>query len=143
MMDSMPDKFRIIASKNDLNLVLSHWDSSMPEHPVGMVILMEGAEAIRDLSELEDWHNSGVRLIGPAWVGTRYCGGWKEPGPLTDDGKKLLSAMTDFNFILDLSHMDQRAAIEALDIYEGSIVGTHANCASQIESSKALSNMME
>lgn len=129
MTDSMPDKFRIIASKHDLNLILDHWNSSSPEHPVGMVILMEGAEAIRDVSELEEWHHLGVRLIGPAWIGTRYCGGWKEPGPLTADGKKLLSAMLDFNFVLDLSHMDERAAVEALDIYEGSIVGTHANCA--------------
>jgi membrane dipeptidase len=128
--DSMPDKFRIIASKSDLNLLLDLWQQPTPEHPVGMVILMEGAEAIRNLSELEEWHRLGVRLIGPAWVGTRYCGGWKEPGPLTDDGRKLLSAMADFNFTLDLSHMDERAAIEALDIYDGSIVGTHANCAS-------------
>lgn len=130
MTDSMPDKFRIIASQSDLNLLLDIWQQPTPEHPVGMVILMEGGEAIRNLSELEEWHNLGVRLIGPAWVGTRYCGGWKEPGPLTDDGRKLLSAMADFNFTLDLSHMDERAAIEALDIYEGPIVGTHANCAS-------------
>lgn len=130
MTDTMPDKFRIIASKSDLNLLLDHWNSPVPEHPVGMVVLMEGAEGIRELSELEDWYQRGVRLIGPAWVGTRYCGGWKEPGPLTDDGRKLLSAMADFNFVLDLSHMDERAAVEALDIYEGSIVGTHANCAS-------------
>lgn len=133
--DSMPDKFRLIASKRDLNLVLDHWTSSSPEHPVGMVILMEGAEAIRDISELEDWHNLGLRLIGPAWIGTRYCGGWREPGPLTDDGRKLLSAMADFNFVLDLSHMDEQAAIEALDIYQGSIVGTHANCASLMPNS--------
>lgn len=148
MTDSMPDKFRIIASKRDLDLVLDHWQKDhlhpnsslssaqaavlggdVKENPVGMVILMEGAEGIRDLSELEEWHNLGVRLIGPAWIGTRYCGGWKEPGPLTDDGRKLLSAMADFNFVLDLSHMDEHAAVEALDIYEGSIVGTHANCA--------------
>lgn len=135
MTDSMPDKFRIIASKPDLNLLLDHWASPTPEHPVGMVILMEGGEAIRNLSELEEWHKLGVRLIGPAWVGTRYCGGWKEPGPLTDDGRKLLSAMADFNFVLDLSHMDERAAIEALDIYEGSIVGTHANCATLMPNS--------
>ena len=133
--DSMPDKFRIIASKHDLNLVLENYSLSTSEHPVGMVILMEGAEAIRNLSELEEWHNLGVRLIGPAWVGTRYCGGWKEPGPLTEDGKKLLSAMTDFNFVLDLSHMDERAAIEALDIYQGSIVGTHANCSALMPNS--------
>ena len=132
MTDSTPDKFRIIGSKRDLELHLDHWNQSTPEaigHPVGMVILMEGAEAIRELSELEMWHNRGVRLIGPAWVGTRYCGGWKEPGPLTDDGRKLLAAMTDFNFTLDLSHMDERAAVEALDMYEGPIVATHANCA--------------
>lgn len=132
MTDSTPDKFRIIASKRDLEQHLDHWAESTPEavgHPVGMVILMEGAEAIRELSELEMWHDRGVRLIGPAWVGTRYCGGWKEPGPLTDDGRKLLAAMSDFNFTLDLSHMDERAAVEALDIYEGPIVATHANCA--------------
>ena len=132
MTDSTPDKFRIIASKRDLDLHLDHWNQPTPEadgHPVGMVILMEGAEAIRELSELEMWHDRGVRLIGPAWVGTRYCGGWKEPGPLTDDGRKLLAAMSDFNFTLDLSHMDERAAVEALDMYEGSIVATHANCA--------------
>ncbi|NJN79519.1 MAG: hypothetical protein HC797_03105 [Anaerolineales bacterium] len=135
MTDSMPDKFRIIASQPDLNLLLDLWHDATLEHPVGMVILMEGAEAIRNLSELEEWHNRGVRLIGPAWVGTRYCGGWKEPGPLTDDGRKLLSAMADFNFTLDLSHMDEHASIEALDIYESPIVGTHANCASLMPNS--------
>jgi len=130
--DSIPDKFRLIASNHDLSLLLHHWQNPTPEetgHPVGMVILMEGAEGIRHPAELEMWHERGVRLIGPAWVGTRYCGGWREPGPLTDDGRKLLAAMADFNFTLDLSHMDERAAIEALDVYEGPIVATHANCA--------------
>ncbi|MDO9300486.1 MAG: membrane dipeptidase [Anaerolineales bacterium] len=133
MTDSEPDKFRLIASVRDLNLILDHWKNPVPSesgHPVGMVVLMEGAEGIRSLSELEEWHELGVRLIGPAWVGTRYCGGWREPGPLTDDGRKLLSAMADYNFILDLSHMDEQSAVEALDIYRGPIVGTHGNCLS-------------
>ena len=139
MQDEMPDKFNILASKRDLELHLDHWASSSAQggngKPLGMVILMEGAEGIRELSELEMWHRRGVRLIGPAWVGTRYCGGWKEPGPLTEDGRKLLNAMADFNFTLDLSHMDERAAIEALDVYEGPIVGTHANCAALMPNS--------
>jgi membrane dipeptidase len=146
--DSIPDKFRLVASNRDLDLLLDHWAlSSAPaavpggDHaveegrPVGMVILMEGAEGIRQPSELEMWHEMGVRLIGPAWVGTRYCGGWREPGPLTEDGRKLLAAMADFNFILDLSHMDERAAIEALDVYQGPIVATHANCAALMPNS--------
>jgi membrane dipeptidase len=132
MTESAPDKFRLITSLRDLNLILDHWVNPSLEHghPVGMVVLMEGAECIRDLSELQEWYELGVRLIGPAWVGTRYSGGWKEPGPLTKDGRSLLSAMADFNFTLDLSHMDEKAAIEALDIYRGPIVGTHGNCLS-------------
>jgi membrane dipeptidase len=138
MTDSTPDKFRLIASKRDLDLVLDHWKNPTPGsdgHPVGMVVLMEGAEGIRELSELDEWYELGVRLIGPAWVGTRYCGGWNEPGPLTSDGRKLLSAMVEHNFILDLSHMDEQAAVEALDVYRGPIVGTHANCLSLLPNS--------
>ncbi len=138
MTDSEPDKFRLIASSRDLNLILDHWNSpTESEHPVGMVILMEGAECIRTLSELDEWYELGVRLIGPAWVGTRYCGGWREPGPLTEDGRKLLSAMAEHNFVLDLSHMDEQSAIEALDIYRGSIVGTHGNCLSLMPNSNS------
>lgn len=129
MTDSIPDKFRLIASNADLNLILDDWlDTSKDSHPVGMVVLMEGAEGIRTPAELEEWYELGVRLIGPAWVGTRYCGGWREPGPLTKEGRKLLGAMSEYKFTLDLSHMDQEAAIEALDIYDGPIVGTHGNC---------------
>src|SRR5689334_6205757 len=82
MTDSIPDKFRLVVSKSRLGEVLDHWAGpSETGHPVGMVVLMEGAEAVRDPSELDEWHDLGVRLIGPAWVATRYCGGWREPGP--------------------------------------------------------------
>jgi membrane dipeptidase len=137
MTDSAPDKFRLIATTRDLDLILDHWSNPSLEsrYPVGMVILMEGSECIRNLSELEEWHELGVRLVGPAWAGTRYSGGWKEPGPLTNDGRKLLSAMADYNFTLDLSHMDEQAAVEALDIYRGPIVGTHGNCLSLLPNS--------
>jgi membrane dipeptidase len=47
---------------------------------------------------------------------------------LTKDGRSLLSAMADYNFILDLSHMDEKAALETLDTYRGPIVSTHSNC---------------
>jgi membrane dipeptidase len=72
-------------------------------------------------------------MIGLAWAGTRYSGGTAEPGPLTDEGRELISAMADFNFILDLSHMDEAAARESLDRYEGPVMATHANCAALIK----------
>jgi membrane dipeptidase len=68
-----------------------------------------------------------VRLIGPAWIGTRFCGGTGEPGKLTKEGFQLLEAMADFGFVLDLSHMDELAVMQALDTYPGPVVATHAN----------------
>ena len=125
-----PDHFRLIATRADLESVLAHWaDSSREGHPVGLVPLMEGAEGVRNPSELDEWWEAGLRIIGPAWAGTRFCGGTRDPGPLTDDGRALLRAMADFGFTLDLSHMDKLSAQQSLDLYEGPIIASHANAA--------------
>jgi len=129
--DDHPDKFRFIHSVSDLDEVLASQqkaNSSGQEYPVGLLPLMEGADCILDFGELEEWWDRGLRLIGPAWAGTRFCGGTKEPGPLTADGRKLLATMADLGFTLDLSHMDEPAVLEALDTYPGQIVASHANC---------------
>jgi membrane dipeptidase len=132
LVDSHPDKFRFITTTKELDSVIEHW--SMPTlngegHPVGLVYLMEGADGIRSPKELGEWYDLGLRMIGLAWAGTRYCGGTGEPGPLTPEGRELIAAMADYNFILDLSHMDETAAYESLDRYEGPVMATHANCA--------------
>jgi membrane dipeptidase len=129
--DEYPDKFRFISSASNLDEVLASQQkaaSNGQEYPVGLLPLMEGADCINDFGELEEWWEMGLRFIGPAWAGTRFCGGTKEPGPLTPDGHKLLGAMADLGFTLDLSHMDEPAVLESLDIYPGHIVATHANC---------------
>jgi membrane dipeptidase len=131
LVDDNPEKFRFIFSKLDLQAVLSAWAEQEVEdgYPVGLVLLMENAEGVLAPSELEAWWELGVRLIGPAWAGTRFCGGTKEPGPLTKEGFALLEVMGDLGFALDLSHMDEIAALQALDHYPGTIVATHANAA--------------
>jgi membrane dipeptidase len=141
LVDVHPDKFNLISSKKELDSVIEHWskpvDASRGEsHPVGLIYLMEGAEGIRSPHELSEWYDLGLRIIGLAWAGTRYCGGTSEPGPLTDEGRKLISAMADYNFILDLSHMDEAAALESLDRYEGPVMATHANCAALMQGSE-------
>lgn len=128
LVDEHPDKFRLVQTLQDLEDILAHWDQQeFEEHPVGLVILMEGAEGVRQLPELEEWWARGVRLIGPAWAGTRFCGGTREPGPLTSDGFALLEGMHEFGFTLDLTHMDEQAVLQALDVFPGSMVATHSN----------------
>lgn len=131
--DRHPDKFRLILDKKDLDEVLTHWNGEQKHHPVGMLVLMEGAEGVRNPSELEDWWQQGVRIIGPAWTGTRFCGGTHEPGPLTDEGHALLEGMADIGMTLDISHMDELAARQALDEYPGAILVSHANAASLLD----------
>jgi membrane dipeptidase len=127
-----PNNFRLILTKPDLK---SHWqawlafdqDDTLSAPPVGIVILMEGAEGVREPAEVEQWYEWGVRLIGPAWAGNRYCGGTREPGPLTKLGFELLERMADLGLILDISHMDHESALQSLDIYPGQVIASHAN----------------
>lgn len=123
-----PDMFRLVHTRNDLQTVLDHWQrKDTDEHPVGLVVLMENAEGVRQPGELEEWWAGGVRIIGPAWAGTRFCGGTREPGPLTADGRALLKRMAELGFVLDLSHMDAQAALQALDSYPRQLIASHGN----------------
>jgi len=123
-----PDMFRLVQTRSDLQAVLEHWQrTDTDEHPVGLVVLMENAEGVRHPAELEEWWEGGVRIIGPAWAGTRYCGGTREPGPLTADGHALLKRMAEIGFVLDLSHMDAQAALQALDSYPRQVIASHGN----------------
>jgi membrane dipeptidase len=156
--DEHPDKFRLIQNQNHLKDVLTQWDthhasnvtatdaSAPPKTqyadeenpspsgpPTGLVILMEGAEGVREPAELEEWWARGVRIIGLAWAGTRFCGGTREPGPLTPDGYALLDGMASLGFTLDLSHMDAEAALQSLDTYPGTIIASHANAAALLK----------
>jgi membrane dipeptidase len=133
MADDHPDQFRMVTTRADLKTILTHWADPMAEsHPVGLVPLMEGAEGVRTSSELNDWWQWGVRIIGPAWAGTRFCGGTHDPGPLTDDGLQLLKAMAEIGFTLDLSHMDELSARQSLDIYPAALIASHANAAALV-----------
>lgn len=131
LFDRHPACFTPIRCQRELTALLERWNQPEEAHPdgrpTGLVTLMEGAEALRALDELAEWWERGVRLIGPAWMGTRFCGGTREPGPLTREGRQLLDAMADFGYTLDLSHMAWEAAREALDRYEGGLVATHSN----------------
>src|SRR4030065_55371 len=82
LVDEHPDLFRLVLTRSDLEAVLDHWQRpDTPEHPVGLVVLMENAEGVRPPAELEEWWVRGVRIIGPAWAGTRLCGGTRQARP--------------------------------------------------------------
>lgn len=132
--DEYPAKFRLARGSRDVRAILAGWENpSLVERPVGLILLMEGAEGVRSPDELQEWWELGVRIIGPAWRGNAYCGGTREPGPLTRAGYALLDAMASIGFTLDISHMDERAALQALEHYPGAIIASHANAAALLK----------
>jgi membrane dipeptidase len=139
LVDDHPNQFRLTLSQADLQAVLSCWQDESPEEseqtprPVGLVISMEGAEGVRDPSELEEWWAEGVRIIGPAWASNRFCGGTREPGRLTHAGIDLLEQMAAQGFGLDVSHMDEAAVFQAVDMYPGTIIASHSNAHSLLK----------
>jgi membrane dipeptidase len=130
--DEHPEAFHLVTDQGELKNILEPWISTLASypdvtHPVGVVILMEGADGVRSEADLEEFWKLGVRIIGPVWAGNRFCGGTREPGPLTGEGKKLLKSMAKIGFTLDISHMSQVPVLEALDLYEGQVIASHAN----------------
>ncbi len=115
---------RVLRDKTSLQNHLALW----PEDRItALVVLIEGAECIRAPDEVAFWQKQGVRLIGPAWNRTRYAGGTREPGGLSDLGKELMQAMQEHHLALDFSHMDEQAFWQALDLFDGPVCATHSN----------------
>jgi membrane dipeptidase len=137
-------RINLIRSQKDLDETLATWaeGKEFAEHQQGFVVLMENADPILEPKQFEEWYERGVRLVGPAWSGTRYTGGTGQPGPLTPLGRELLEIMAGFNAILDLSHMSEQAYLEAVDRYEGILIASHSNPRRFRSSDRHLSDLM-
>jgi membrane dipeptidase len=135
---------RIISSRSQLTALQEDWGraETPSARPVGMVLLMEGADPLRDPGELEEWHRQGLRIIGPSWHGTRYAGGTGAPGPLTDLGRGLLSEMERLDMVLDISHMSEESFWESMERFHGTVIASHSNCRSLVPGDRHLTDEM-
>ncbi len=135
------DALRLVTDVAGLDeVVASHENGQKPL--LGIVLLMEGADCIREPKEVEFWYERGVRLIGPAWDDTRYCAGaWRDSKQgLSKDGYALLDGMAGLGMILDLTHMSEVATFQSLDAYPGPVVATHANARAIVPRERQLSD---
>ena len=122
-------RMELITETPQLDHLLEDWAEDAPSEArrVGLVLLIENADVIREPAELGFWHEQGVRLVGPAWAANRYTGSTMDGGPLTALGRELLAGMDALRMALDLSHMSDRAIAEALDVFGGTVIASHAN----------------
>lgn len=97
--------------------------------PLRLIILMEGADPIRDASEMGWWAARGVGVVGMAWArGTRYAGGNTETRGLTPEGRALAAEIDRLGLVHDLSHLSDAACDELLACARGRMIASHSNC---------------
>ncbi|MFO7536675.1 MAG: membrane dipeptidase [Chloroflexota bacterium] len=119
---------RLVGDLATLEEVVASHQTDGANKLLGIVPLMEGADPIREPEEAELWYERGLRLVGLAWDDTRYAAGaWRAGGGLTDDGQRLLEVLAEFGFIVDLTHLSEKASHQVMDRYEGPVVATHSN----------------
>jgi membrane dipeptidase len=132
----------LVYDRTGLDRVLDSWVGERPasERKVGLVLLMEGADPIRDAAEVPFWAEQGVRLIGPAWRSNRYTPDSDEGGPLTAPGRQLLVEMSTARVGLDITHMSEQASLEVLDRFEGVVLASHAHSRRTVATPRLLSD---
>jgi membrane dipeptidase len=135
---------RLITTQDELAALERDFAAAeAPERrPVGFILLMEGADTLREPAELELWQREGLRLLGLSWQGTRYAGGTHAPGPLTDLGRALLDEMQRLGLILDISHLAEESFWQAMDRFSGRVVASHANCRAFVPTDRQLTDEM-
>jgi len=128
---------RVITQTAQLDSHLAQWAAweaaepagQVTTPPLGFVILMEGADPIRDAGQLAEWHAAGLRILGLTHYGVgRYAGGTATDAGLSPNCLPLLREMERVGVILDLTHCSDPAFWQALAHYAGPVLASHSNC---------------
>src|SRR5687768_2209448 len=130
------DAYRTLWDSEALRLVRRADDlprGSDFQSPPSMILLIEGADAIALSGESDDaspeaWFDAGARMVGLAWGRTRYAGGTGAPGPLTPEGRRLVSELDDAGFIHDASHLSEESLDDLLLLARRPACASHSNC---------------
>lgn len=131
-------RIRILRSRDDLE----PYAQKTADTPLGLVLLMEGADPLVTPDDLGEWRARGLRLLGPAWQRTRYSGGTKAPGPLTDLGRELMLALKQEGVALDVSHLAEESFWGALESGPDHVIASHSNVRTLVPTDRHLSDAM-
>jgi membrane dipeptidase len=132
---------RVIDDFAQLDSNLDAWRTAPDQASPGCILSMEGADAIPDPGYLDDWWDRGLRVIGPVHYGAnRYGHGTGSEGGLTAAGLELLRRMRDLGFVLDVTHLSDRAFEEALEGFSGPVLASHHNCRALVPGQRQLSD---
>ncbi len=129
---------KFIDSKEKLD---AHCGNQAPDKPIGMVLIMEGADPVTHPEELDMWWKAGLRALGPVHYGIgQYAYGTGVSGPFNQRGIALLDKMEQLGIILDVTHLCDESMAQALERFAGPILASHHNCRSLVPGDRQLTD---
>lgn len=135
-------RVRMIADLQALEEHLKRWSSDgQAGSPLGFILSMEGADPVVAPSQLAEWRDDGLRVIGPAHYGAgAYAHGTGMAGGLTPRGFELLKAMEELGIILDVTHLADESFWQAVEAFHGPVLASHNNCRALVPGDRQFSD---
>ena len=134
-----PEAFSFVRTARDLP------DPNEPatsNAPIKLLLLLEGADPLRTPTDVPEWFERGLRMVGMAWKRTRYAGGTGHPGPLTPLGVELVKELDRHGIIHDASHLAEESFWQLLELTDRPVVASHSNCRAIVPTDRQLSDDM-
>ncbi|WP_298299842.1 membrane dipeptidase [Hydrotalea sp.] len=134
----------IIQNQEQLQQHLTLWaNDTIPNlhKAIGVMISLEGADALITPEHALVLRQQGLTAIGPAHYGPgRYANGTDASGHLTANGKALLQMMEQQGIALDITHLCDDALADALALFKGIIWASHHNCRALVPHNRQMSD---
>lgn len=133
---------RMLKNWQDVETHLRDWqESGKNSTPLGFILSMEGADPILSPSQVIEWWNDGLRVVGLAHYGvSAYAHGTGVSGGLTSKGADLLKAMDEVGLVLDVTHLADESFWQAVEKFKGPTLASHNNCRSLVPGERQFSD---
>jgi len=125
LIDSKPEKLSLITSREKLKKIRKSRDET------GLLLALEGGEAICSLESLYSFFKLGLRLVTLTWnqrnqladgVGETCTG-----GGLTRLGREIVVEMNQLGIGVDVSHLSEKSFWDVGQICENPLIASHSN----------------
>ena len=102
-----------------------------------VIYSIEGCDYIKDINELEELYNLGLRNILLVWNSpNKYGSGNRGDYGLTDLGKEFLIKAIDLGISIDMSHMNKKTFYDTIELIKEEkrkgkqvkVLASHSNC---------------
>jgi membrane dipeptidase len=134
-----------VTNRGELEAHLALWSDGRENlaKPIGFILSLEGADSLVDLSFLGKAHAYGLRAVGPGHYGPgRYANGTDSTGRMGAEGIALLREMDRLGMVLDVTHLNDDAFWQALDLFQGPVWASHNLCRSLVDHNRQFSDAM-